>query len=52
MVRRPSDADPSAAPDDLAEDEPDLGRQVRNALLAIAAWGAIGFAAALAATLD
>ena len=35
-----------------AVDEPDLWPQVRNTLAAIAVWGLLGFAAAIAATLD
>jgi hypothetical protein len=49
MIRRPPDPDAAV---DSADDEPDLWRQVRNALLAIAAWGVLGFAAVLAATMD
>jgi len=48
MIRPVPDPDPAG---ELADDEPDLWRQVRNALLAIAAWGVLGFAAAIAATL-
>jgi hypothetical protein len=48
MIRPASDPDPLA---ELPDDEPDLWRQVRNTLLAVAAWGLLGFAAAIAATL-
>jgi hypothetical protein len=49
MILRPPDPDPAA---ELPDDEPDLWRQMRNVLLLIAAWGILGFAAALASTLD
>ena len=48
VIRPVPDPDPAA---ELPDDEPDLWRQVRNALLAITAWGVLGFAAALVATL-
>jgi hypothetical protein len=53
MIRPVPDPDPAGELADVepADDEPDLWRQVRNALLAIAAWGVLGFAAAIAATL-